>query len=75
MAESDLEDLVRKIVDEWGDRQSAESVLTLDGETDRLALSNRLESRLRECLPDCIVTAVPYSTHEIKISKVCKYPK
>ncbi|MFC3338341.1 hypothetical protein ACFOEY_07470 [Paracandidimonas soli] len=66
---------MRKIVGEWGDRQSAESVLTLDGEADRLALSGRLESRLRECFPDSIVTAAPYSTHEIKIAKRSKCPE
>ncbi|WP_353173060.1 hypothetical protein [Paracandidimonas soli] len=75
MAESNLEDLAQKIVDEWGDRQSAESLLTLDGGVDRVSLASQLEGRLRDLFPDSIVAAAPYSTHEIKISKISKHPK
>ena len=72
MADSHLEDLVRRVIKHCEDKESAHTMVTPEKGVDRTALAHQLEQRLKQELPDSRVVVVPYAIDEIKISK---YPR
>lgn len=69
MTEDDLDDLVQKIADAWGDSQTIHTMVAPDPGDDRNELSHRIEAKLQNRFPGSVVIASPYSVAEIKVSK------